>query len=286
MQTVRTRTAVRSAVAGWRQSHERIAFVPTMGNLHDGHLRLVERAFRFAERVVVSIFVNPMQFGEGEDYASYPRTPEEDSTRLAEAGVDLLFAPTVEEMYPDGYRSATRVEVTGLSDILCGAVRPGHFAGVATVVTKLFNLVQPDVAVFGEKDYQQLTVIRRMVADLCIPVDVLGVPTVREADGLAMSSRNSYLTPKERGRAPALYRALCEAGERVQRGETDLGVVETEGLERLRMAGFTPDYFTVRRAQDLMPAGAGDREIVILAAGRLGRTRLIDNLPISLKERV
>lgn len=286
MQTVRTRTALRSAVAGWRQAHERIAFVPTMGNLHDGHLRLVERAFRFAERVVVSIFVNPMQFGEGEDYASYPRTPEKDGAKLAEAGVDLLFAPTVEEMYPDGYRSATRVEVAGLSEILCGAVRPGHFAGVATVVTKLFNLVQPDVAVFGEKDFQQLTVIRRMVADLCFPVDVLGVPTVREADGLAMSSRNSYLTPKERSRAPALYRALCEAGERVQRGEMDLGAIEAEGLEKLRAAGFTPDYFTVRRAQDLMPAGAGDRELVILAAGRLGRTRLIDNLPISLKEGV
>lgn len=286
MQTVRTRTALRSAVAGWRQAHERIAFVPTMGNLHDGHLRLVERAFRFAERVVVSIFVNPMQFGEGEDYASYPRTPEKDGAKLAEAGVDLLFAPTVEEMYPDGYRSATRVEVAGLSEILCGAVRPGHFVGVATVVTKLFNLVQPDVAVFGEKDFQQLTVIRRMVADLCFPVDVLGVPTVREADGLAMSSRNSYLTPKERSRAPALYRALCEAGERVQRGEMDLGAIEAEGLEKLRAAGFTPDYFTVRRAQDLMPAGAGDRELVILAAGRLGRTRLIDNLPISLKEGV
>lgn len=284
MQTVRTRTALRSAVAAWRRSRERIAFVPTMGNLHDGHLRLVERAFRFADRVVVSIFVNPMQFGEGEDYANYPRTPEEDSAKLVEAGVDLLFTPAVEEMYPDGPRSATRVEVAELSGILCGAVRPGHFAGVATVVAKLFNLVQPDVAVFGEKDYQQLIVIRRLVADLCFPVDVIGVPTIREADGLAMSSRNSYLTPEERGRAPALYRALCEAGERVRRGGAELDAVEAEGLEKLRVAGFTPDYFTVRRAQDLVPAGAGDMELVILAAGRLGWTRLIDNVIISLKE--
>lgn len=286
MQTVRTSTALRSAVAAWRQARERIAFVPTMGNLHAGHLALVEHAARLADRVVVSIFVNPMQFGQGEDYESYPRTLSEDSTRLAEAGVSLLFAPAVEEMYPAGYQSVTRVEVQGLSDILCGAARPGHFVGVATVVAKLFNLVQPDVAVFGEKDYQQLLVIRRMVADLCFPIDIVGVPTVREPDGLAMSSRNSYLTAEERERAPLLYRALCEAAERLQGGEQDFRAIEAAGEVKLRAAGFGPDYFTIRRAHDLMPPGAEDKELVILAAARLGRARLIDNLPVSLKDKI
>jgi len=286
MQTVRTSTALRSAVAAWRQDQERIAFVPTMGNLHAGHLELVEHAARLADRVVVSIFVNPMQFGQGEDYENYPRTLSEDSTRLAETCVSLLFAPAVEAKYPAGCQYVTRVEVEGLSDILCGAARPGHFVGVATVVAKLFNLVQPDVAVFGEKDYQQLLVIRRMVADLCFPIDIVGVPTVREPDGLAMSSRNSYLTADERERAPLLYRALCEAAERLQGGERDFRAIEAAGEARLRAAGFGPDYFTIRRALDLMPPGTADKELVILAAARLGQARLIDNLPVSLKDKI
>ncbi len=199
---VQEAAALERALAPWREAG--IAFVPTMGNLHDGHLALVARARELAPRVVVSIFVNPLQFGPQEDYAAYPRTLEEDRARLAEAGVDLLFAPTVEVMYPRPLTEVTRVHVPGLSQILCGAARPGHFDGVATVVARLFNLVRPRHAVFGEKDYQQLMIIRRMVADLAFPIEIHGVPTVREPDGLAMSSRNRYLSPSERARAPRL----------------------------------------------------------------------------------
>jgi pantoate--beta-alanine ligase len=286
MQTVATRTALRSAVNRWRTAEERVALVPTMGNLHAGHLRLVEQAAQLADRVVVSIFVNPLQFGEDEDFATYPRTLEADSRQLAEQGADLLFAPTVEEMYPGAAESLTRVEVTGLSDALCGAFRPGHFVGVATVVAKLFNLVMPDVAVFGEKDYQQLTVIQRMTSDLFLPVHVVGVATVREPDGLAMSSRNAYLAPEERAQAPELYRALCQAAERLQQGERDRQAIEAEGVARLTAAGFRPDYFALRRAADLAVPDPAETELVVLGAARLGRTRLIDNVRISLKDPV
>ena len=219
MQTVHTIAHLRSAVDQWRARRERVALVPTMGNLHDGHLQLVKRACRAADKVVVSIFVNPMQFGPQEDFAAYPRTLKQDSLKLAENGVHLLFVPEVEELYPHGINDTVRVEVPGLSDILCGASRPGHFAGVATVVAKLFNAVRPQVAVFGDKDYQQLLVVRRMVADLCMAVEIIGEPTVRETDGLAMSSRNGYLSAAERAQAPALYQTLQWLGERLIVGD-------------------------------------------------------------------
>src|SRR5579862_251191 len=198
METVTTIAAVRERVRGWRGQGRRVVFVPTMGNLHAGHVSLIEAARRAGERFVASIFVNPMQFGPNEDFAHYPRTPRDDERMLAQAGCNLMFMPDVAEIYPHGSERATRVEVPGLSRILCGEFRPGHFEGVATVVAKLFHIIEPDVAVFGEKDFQQLTVIRRMVADLCMPVQILGAPTVRDEDGLAMSSRNQYLTPRER----------------------------------------------------------------------------------------
>ncbi|MEQ6342364.1 MAG: pantoate--beta-alanine ligase [Gammaproteobacteria bacterium] len=285
MHTVRAIADVRSMVRLWRGQDERIAFVPTMGNLHAGHIHLVNQARHRADRVVVSIFVNPMQFGENEDFASYPRTLSEDSIKLAENGAHLLFVPESGEIYPRGVAGATRVEVPGISDILCGASRPGHFTGVATVVNTLFNIVQPDMALFGEKDYQQLLVIRRMVADLCLPVTVVGVPTVREPDGLAMSSRNSYLSAEERARAPQIYRVLCQAKERIQGGEVNYTAIESEAGQALTAAGFHPDYVSVRRAEDLMPASVADHALMILAAARLGKTRLIDNLPIELKNR-
>ncbi len=270
---------LRATVAAWRREG-RIAFVPTMGNLHAGHLTLVHEARKLADRVAVSIFVNPLQFGAGEDFASYPRTFERDRELLLDAGVDLLFAPTSELMYPRPAALQTRVEVPGLSDLLCGASRPGHFVGVATVVCKLFNMVQPNVALFGRKDYQQLAVIRRMTEDLDLPVRVVGVPTVREADGLAMSSRNGYLTPEERALAPALYRVLQEAAAVIQRGSRDFAAVEHRSVAALQGAGLRPDYFSVRRAADLHPAQPEDSDLVLLAAAYLGKARLIDNLEL------
>lgn len=255
-----------------------------MGNLHAGHLQLVERARGSARRVVVSIYVNPMQFGENEDLAGYPRTLEQDRAALEGRGVDLLFTPADGEVYPLGHWASTRVEVPGLSDILCGAHRPGHFIGVATVVCKLFNMVRPDVAVFGEKDYQQLLVIRRMTADLCLALDIVSVATVREADGLAMSSRNAYLSVQERRRVPLLYRVLCQARERIRGGERDYGAVEADARRALREAEFHPDYVSVRRAADLEVPGAEDRHLVVLAAAALGKARLIDNILVELNE--
>ena len=268
---------LRARRAAWGAAGERVAFVPTMGNLHDGHLELVRRGRALAPRVVVSIFVNPLQFGPGEDLASYPRTLARDSELLAAAGADLLFAPSAETMYPRPPAEQTRVEVPGLSDILCGASRPGHFVGVSTVVCKLFNMVRPDLALFGEKDFQQLAVIRRMVDDLCIPVEVVGVPTVREADGLAMSSRNGYLTAEERERAPALHRALQALTQAVEAGGSDLAALERAAAARIDAAGLRTDYVSVRRVRDLALPGDADEDLVVLAAAYLGRARLIDN---------
>ncbi len=279
LETCERIATLRERVAAWRHAGQRIGFVPTMGNLHAGHLALVAEARRLAERVVVSIFVNPLQFGPQEDFAAYPRTLARDQELLAGAGTDLLFAPTVEAVYPRGQAEQTRVEVPGISDILCGASRPGHFVGVATVVCKLFNMVQPDLAVFGEKDFQQLQVIRLMTLDLSLPVAVHGLATVREADGLAMSSRNGYLTAEERARAPALYQTLRRCAERLRQGQ-DIATVEGQAGEEIAAAGFGPDYFSVRRAADLALPQAGDRELVVLAAARLGRARLIDNLRV------
>jgi len=269
---------LRALVHGWRMAGESIAFVPTMGNLHAGHASLIAAAHHHGRRVVASVFVNPLQFGPSEDYTAYPRTPEEDTAVLVAHGVDALMLPTVEEMYPRGVATSTIVEVPGLSDILCGAFRPGHFHGVATVVVKLLSLVQPDVAIFGEKDYQQLTIIRRAVEDLCLPVRIVGAPTVRADDGLALSSRNRYLDASERAVAPELYRALDRARRRLMAGEIELDAIERDGLEALRTAGFRPDYFEVRTAGTLERPQGRDVDVVVLGAARLRRARLIDNV--------
>ena len=280
MQTVHAIAELRARVAAWKRAGERVAFVPTMGNLHRGHIHLVERARALAPRTVASIFVNPTQFGPSEDFAAYPRTLAEDSRQLEDAGLDLLFAPSVAEMYPRPLEEMTAVTVPELSGILCGASRPTHFRGVATVVGKLFNMAQPDVALFGEKDWQQLMVIRRLVADLDFPVEIVGVPTVREPDGLALSSRNGYLTAEERAIAPVLYATLTATAERLRAGERDCDRLASDAKARLAAAGFRPDYFEIRRAHDLQPPGEGDTELRILAAAWLGRARLIDNLAV------
>lgn len=272
--------ALRHWVGRWRRDDLSVALVPTMGGLHEGHLELVRRARQAADRVVVSLFVNPLQFGPGEDYDAYPRTLDSDTSLVDAVGAQLLFAPPVEEVYPRPLEVETRVEVPGLSDILCGASRPGHFVGVATVVCKLLNMVQPDTAVFGEKDFQQLVVLRRMAEDLAFPVEVVGVPTVREPDGLALSSRNAYLSVDERGRAPALFAALGEAAAAVRSGEPDLEAIEREAARRMAASGLRPEYVSIRVADDLRTPGAPDRDLVILAAARLGRARLIDNLRV------
>jgi len=280
METITTVAAVRERVRHWRGEGRRVAFVPTMGNLHAGHVSLIEAARRHGERFVASIFVNPMQFGPNEDFAHYPRTPAQDAHMLAEAGCDLMFMPDVAEIYPHGAERATRVEVPGLSSILCGEFRPGHFEGVATVVAKLFHIVDPDVAVFGEKDFQQLTIIRRMVADLCMPVTIIAAPTVREPDGLAMSSRNQYLTDEERRQAPLIHQTLLAAVQRLRAGDQDWAAIESVATGTLERAGFRPDYFAVRRAGDLGAPDESTRHLVVLTAARLGRARLIDNLRV------
>lgn len=282
MNTVETLPELRQAVRAWRAHRLSVAFVPTMGNLHAGHLRLVEEAKRMADRVAVSIFVNPSQFGPGEDYAAYPRTPEQDAALLREVGTDLLFLPDAETLYPAGPERMTFVEVPGLSDELCGKFRPGHFRGVATVVCKLLNQVQPDVAVFGEKDYQQLAVIRRMVADLDLPVRIQGVDTVREPNGLAMSSRNGYLSAEEKAQATLIYAGLQQAAEALRQGERDFAALERDGAARLVEQGFVPDYFAVRRQDDLGLPGPDDARLVVLVAARLGKARLIDNVQVDL----
>jgi pantoate--beta-alanine ligase len=278
MQTVARPHELRELVSAWRRGGERIAFVPTMGNLHAGHGSLVGRAFELAERVIVSIFVNPLQFGPKEDFAAYPRTPDEDRRVLESLHVDLLFAPEVADIYPRGQESSARVHVPVIEDILCGAFRPGHFMGVATVVTKLLNIVQPDVAVFGEKDYQQLLIIRRAALDLCMPVEIEGVPTTREPDGLAMSSRNRYLSDEERAVAPAIYAELERARVAIEAGATDFAGIVERGSAALRQAGFRPDYFEIRDAATLEEPIAGSRDLVVLTAARIGRARLIDNV--------
>lgn len=279
---VSTPAEVRAWTGERRRAAERIAFVPTMGNLHEGHMSLVRLAREYAERVVVSIFVNPTQFGAGEDYGAYPRTPEEDRALLREVGVDLLYTPSPETVYPFGEAAATRLHVPGLSEDLCGRFRPGHFDGVATVVCRLFCMVGPDVAVFGQKDYQQFLIIRRMTRDLSMPIGIVLAPTVREADGLACSSRNRYLTDEERRHAPELHAALQEIHESLLAGERGYAEMEERALARLVRAGFEPDYVGIRRARDLQAPAADTRELVVLAAARLGRARLIDNLLVQV----
>lgn len=265
----------------WRaQLTGRVALVPTMGNLHEGHLKLVDRAKQLAEYVVVSIFVNPMQFGANEDLDNYPRTFAADCLALAKRGAHAVFAPTVADVYPRGLSQQTFIEVPGISDILCGASRPGHFRGVATVVAKLFNMVQPQVAIFGEKDFQQLQVIRLMTQDLSLPVDVVGMPTERASDGLALSSRNGYLSAEQRAIAPLLYRTLQHIAKQLQHGVSALTVLQ-EATVAIEQAGFRIDYLALHRRSDLAPASDNDAELVVLVAAFLGSTRLIDNLQFS-----
>jgi pantoate--beta-alanine ligase len=280
MQTVSSVDELRKAVAALRGQGQSIAFVPTMGNLHAGHIGLVHAAKALADCVVVSIFVNPAQFGPSEDFLAYPRTEVADEQQLRRAGAELLFLPEVEEMYPTAIAGMSFVEVPGLSSALCGHYRPGHFRGVATVVCKLFNQVQPDVAVFGEKDYQQLLIIRRMVADLDMPIRIVGVPTVREWDGLAMSSRNAYLSEDERASASLLYENLNLAAAAMRAGRRDFAAIEYERTVDLIAMGFATDYFSIRRQSDLGAPLVDDVELIVMAAVRLGRARLIDNLRV------
>jgi pantoate--beta-alanine ligase len=267
----------------WRAARESVALVPTMGNLHEGHLSLVRRARELGEHVVVSVFVNPLQFGPREDYARYPRTLEDDARLLQGGAVELLFAPTVEEMYRGGYPPATTVRIAGpLAEQLEGAFRPGHFDGVATVVNILFNLVQPELAVFGEKDWQQLAVIRRMVDDLGLPVRVVGAPTLRADDGLALSSRNQYLSAQERTLAPRLQAAVQAVAGAIRSGRRDFEAICAEQSTLLAAHGFGPQYLVVR-APDLSPPVVDARRYVVLCAASLGATRLIDNLPVCLE---
>lgn len=282
MNTVKTVLELRAAVARARGEGKRIAFVPTMGNLHEGHVALVEKAGQRADFVVASIFVNPLQFGPNEDLAKYPRTLVADQEKLVAAGCQLLFHPDVEEMYPHGQEGQTRVSVPGVSEGLCGGSRPGHFEGVATVVTKLFNMVQPDLAVFGEKDFQQLAVIRTLVRDLNMPIQIIGEPTVRAEDGLALSSRNGYLSAEQRAAAPALYRTLQQLASAIRDGNRDFAQLIEAGQASLVSAGFRPDYLEIREASSLRPAEANDTKLVILGAAFMGTTRLIDNLAFQL----
>ena len=268
---------MREQLSAWRKQGRSIALAPTMGNLHAGHLSLVKKAQQIADRTVATIFVNPAQFVQREDYAAYPRTFEKDRKALEASGADVLFHPEVNEMYPEGAEMQTRVTVTGLDDIFCGKFRPGHFSGVATAVTKLFHITEPDVALFGEKDYQQLLVIRRLVRDLNLPVAIVGMPTVREDDGLALSSRNQYLVATERRTAPLLYRSLLRVSEEIKKGCTDYARLECDAVAHLSQAGFRPEYLSIRRASDLGEAGS-DKDLIVLAAAWLGRTRLIDNV--------
>ncbi|MGA4530871.1 pantoate--beta-alanine ligase [Ectopseudomonas chengduensis] len=282
MNMVKTLRELRAAIAQARAEGKQIGFVPTMGNLHAGHVSLVQIAAQRTDFVVASIFVNPLQFGAGEDLDKYPRTLAADQEKLLAAGCHLLFHPDVAEIYPHGMGDQTRVSVPGVSEGLCGASRPGHFEGVATVVTKLFNMVQPDLAVFGEKDYQQLAVIRALVQDLNMPIQIIGAPTQRADDGLALSSRNGYLSDAQRAIAPALYRGLQAIAAELQRGARDYARLVDGAQAQQRTAGFVPDYLEIRNAVTLRPAQVDDRHLVILTAAQLGSTRLIDNLVVEL----
>jgi len=281
MNTVKAVRDLRAALARARSEGKRIALVPTMGNLHSGHIALVTKAAQRADFVVASIFVNPLQFGPNEDLASYPRTLAADQEKLLQAGCHLLFTPTVEEMYPHGMADQTIVRVPVVSEGLCGGSRPGHFDGVSTVVSKLFNMVQPDIAVFGQKDFQQLAVVSALVRDLNMPIQIIGEPTVRAADGLALSSRNGYLNETQRAAAPALYRVINVIADAVRSGDSNFEQLLVSGKRDLEAAGFRPDYLEIRQAVTLRPATAEDRDLVILGAAFLGTTRLIDNLHLN-----
>ena len=282
MRTTANKDQLQRHLAELRQRGLSVAFVPTMGNLHEGHMQLVRRARELADAVVVSIYVNPLQFGAGEDLDSYPRTLAADKEKLFAEGVQLLYTPETVDIYPEGLQRHTQVEVPDLSETLCGSSRPGHFNGVTTIVAKLFNIVRPDVALFGEKDFQQLSIVRKMVVDLCMPVQVVGVATVRDMDGLALSSRNSYLSPVQRRIAPLLHETLASCREAIACGFDNFLQLESHARMRLLQAGFTPDYFAIRDAHTLRNVTGETEEVAILAAARLGSTRLIDNVRLSL----
>ena len=281
MQTVHSVAQVREYVRGWHNKGLSVGFVPTMGNLHDGHISLSREARARCDVVVVSIFVNPTQFGPNEDFDRYPRTLDADAAALVEAGTDLLFAPSVEEMYPLG-QNQTWVDVDQLGDYLCGASREGHFRGVTTVVSKLLNIVQPDVAVFGEKDFQQLAILRRMCEELLFPVKIVGAATSRETDGLARSSRNGFLSDSERTLAPQLYAHLQQLKADIDAGERDYRALESRISQSLDTAGFSVDYLTIVNTKTLAPAGPQDTDLVAAVAAKLGSTRLIDNISLAV----
>lgn len=282
MQTVSNVSQLRSKIKSWKQQGLTVAFVPTMGNLHAGHFSLVDKAKQIADKVVVSIFVNPMQFGKNEDLDKYPRTLQSDQNGLIEHGADLLFTPTVETIYPKGLEAQSYIDVPGVSEGHCGASRPGHFRGVATIVNKLFNLVQPDIACFGEKDFQQLAVIRTMVEDLSMPIEIIGVATKREESGLAMSSRNGYLTEAEKQQASALYQILLNAEKALKTGEQSLEAITQHAKLDIEKHGFTLDYFNICNAKTLKLATQDDTQLVILVAAFLSNVRLIDNLQVTI----
>ena len=282
MQSVESVESLRKQVKQWREAKLTVAFVPTMGNLHHGHLSLVRRAQELADKVVVSVFVNPLQFDDKNDLSAYPRTLEDDLRQLDSVACDLVFTPTADVIYPSGMDGQTIITVPGMDDKLCGQARPGHFDGVATVVAKLFNMVQADIAIFGEKDYQQLLLIKKMVRDLNIPITIIGSSTHREQSGLAMSSRNQYLTGQQRDQAADLYQTLLTVKKQLEQGNDDFSAIEQVAFKNLQKLGFFPDYVDIRCADNLERAKKGDTSIRILAAARLGNARLIDNIACNL----
>ena len=275
-------TELRQYVQHWKDHGQSIAFIPTMGNLHDGHLSLIEKGQSLSDRTICSIFVNPMQFGPNEDWDHYPRTLEADIAKLEKIGCDLAYMPTASELYPEGLDKITQILVTDLTDNYEGAHRPGHFTGVATVVLKLFNIVKPDVSIFGKKDFQQYRVISKMVEDLNLDVQIIGQETTRDASGLATSSRNQYLDAEQTQQAALIYRLLRESAQQISEGERDYTAVENRALAALADAGFKTDYYRVCNAETLLPAQPADRDLVILVTAGLGDTRLLDNIEISL----
>ncbi|MBK8307362.1 MAG: pantoate--beta-alanine ligase [Gammaproteobacteria bacterium] len=282
MKICRSFADIRAAVSDWHRAGESVVFVPTLGNLHEGHLQLVRLAATRGDRVVVSIFVNPLQFGKNEDYALYPRTLDSDVRKLEDVTTDALFCPSDLEIYPNGVEQQTSVAVPTMTDILCGATRPGHFTGVTTIVSKLFNIVQPDKAVFGIKDFQQLAVVKRLVEDLCFPIEIIEAPVARAEDGLALSSRNGYLDANERALAPVIYALLLATRERIAHGERNYPLIEAQAKVQLLEQGLRPDYFSIRCARTLEPASLSDTKLVILVAAWLGKTRLTDNVTINI----
>ncbi len=284
MQTYTDISALKAQIKQYKRDGHTIGFVPTMGNLHEGHLTLVRKAKAMADVVIVSIFVNPMQFDKAEDLTNYPRTLDEDLAKLTQEGVELVFTPSADIMYPEGLDNQTFVEVPGLSHILEGDSRPGHFRGVSTIVTKLFHIVQPDIACFGEKDYQQLALIRQMVIDLCFDIEIVGVPTIREADGLAMSSRNNLLTLDERQRAPVLSRTMRWISSAIRGGRTDFDTIIEDAIDQLRAADLEPDEIFIRDARTLLPITETSKQAVILMSAFMGKVRLIDNQVVELAQ--